>query len=108
MRDAIFAIRIDHNGAAAGFRVFDGGADVLENDLAEWAAGHVLVGVSTDRAFNSEARDASTQAMQTQSGWLDADLTFFIGTYGTENFTAGPLRTRQTVQTVIVPRWHIR
>ena len=101
LRDAVFAIRLDHDGTAAGFRTFDDGTG---NALGGWAGSHLLVGVSTDRAFNSQAR-VSTRAMQAHPGWRDADLTFFVGTYGTENLMAGPLRTPQTVE---VPRWPIR
>ena len=107
LRDAVFAIRLNHGGEAAGFRTFgDASAEAVRDDLTQWAAGHLLVGVSSHRSLNREALEASsTQARQTHSGWRDVDLAFFVGVYGTEDFVAGPLRTRQAVE---VPPWHHR
>ena len=91
LRDAVFAIRLDHDGAAAGFRTFDdANAEALRNELTQWAGGRQLVGVSTNQKFN---RDALAER--------DADLAYFVGTYGTEDFVAGPVRAGQTVE---VPR----
>ena len=91
LRDAVFTIRLDHDGAAAGFRTFgNANAEALRNELAQWAGGRQLVGVSTNQKFN---RDALAER--------DADLAYFVGTYGTEDFVAGPVRAGQTVE---VPR----
>ena len=68
------------------------------NEMAQWVAGHMLVGISSHQAFNRALR-SSTQA---HSGWQDADVAFFVGAYGTEGFVAGPLRERQTVE---MPPW---
>ena len=107
LRDAVFAIRLDHDGAAAGFRTFgDASAETVYNELMHWAAGGPLVGVSTHRTFNRQALEASTQARQPSSSWQGADLpAFFIGVHGMEDFVVGPLRARHTVE---LPRWHAR
>ena len=88
LRDAVFAIRLDHDRAAAGFRTFgNANAEALRNELTQWAGDRQLVGVSTNQKFN---RNALAER--------DADLAFFVGTYGTEDFVAGPVRAGQTVE----------
>ena len=106
LRNAVFAIRLDRDGTAAGFRTFGhASAEAMRNDLTQWAAGHLLVGVSTHQAFNRQSLEASTQTRQTHSGWRDADLAFFVGAYGTADFATGPLWTRKTVE---MPPWQVR
>ena len=92
LREAVFAIRLDRDGAAAGFRTFGrGGEEAVLEDLTRWAAGHLLVGVSTHQTFNRRVLEPSTPASSERQ---DAAAVFFVGAYGAEDFVAGPLRTR--------------
>ena len=91
LRDAVFAIRLDDAGAVVGFRTFgDTAGEVVLREFAQWATGHVVVGVSTDQIFNSFHR--STPDIESLS--KDAvDTAFFAGAFDKGRFVTGPLVT---------------
>ena len=96
LRDAVFAIRVNHNGAGPGFRTFGkASGEAVRDDLTKWAAGYRLVGVSTHQEFNAFLRNTSTVEPSSES---TADTVFFVGAYGTEHFASGPLVQRQTAE----------
>lgn len=100
LRDAVFAIRLAKSqDASTGFRTLGhASAEAVLEDLTQWAAGHMLVGVSTHRPFNRQVLEPS---MQPPVGWQDTDVAYFIDAAGTGDFVAGPLRARQRVE---IPR----
>ena len=84
LRDAVFAIALDADGAATGIRHFYGAG--AADALAAWAANRSLIGVSQHAAFNQGAVGEPTS------------LAYFAGRPGTADFVAAPLRARQNVR----------
>lgn len=100
MRDAVFTIRLNDAGTVAGFRTFDqASAETVLNEMTQWAEDNLLVGVSTHQTDNRKLSSINKDRQDdTSTSWQDADISFFVGTQGTEHFVAGPLRSQKTVQ----------
>lgn len=93
LRDAVFAIRSDRVGSVVGFRTFgDTSGEALLHEFAQWAAGHTVVGVSTNQIFNASHVNATSSERS-----APADAVFFADPYGTGPLVARPLLAHATV-----------
>ena len=87
LRDALFALELDAGGGVAAIRRFpDQGQGLGAEAFERWASGRMVIGVSSDSAFNRRALGD------------DAALAFFAGPFGTQHFVVGPLQSRTTVE----------
>ena len=95
LRDAVFAIRLDRAGTVAEFRTFGDTAAEAVHEFAQWATGHVVVGLSTNQTFNVFHHSTTTSDPLASS---TADTVSFAAAYGTDGFATAPLVTRQTTK----------
>lgn len=77
----------------SAFRTFgDTSGEALLHEFAQWAAGHTVVGVSTNQIFNASHVNATTSERL-----APADTVFFADPYGTGPLVTRPLLARATV-----------